>query len=93
VVWFGEALPPAALAAAWEAAQTCQVFFSVGTSSLVEPAASLPWEARRRGALVVEVNPQPTPLSEVATFVLRGPAGTVLPEIAVILARERLARP
>jgi NAD-dependent deacetylase len=81
VVWFHEPLPHAALAAAVEAAQTCDVFLSIGTSALVEPAASLPMEALRAGAVVVEVNPHPTPLSGRVPFVLRGPAGLVLPKI------------
>jgi NAD-dependent deacetylase len=86
VVWFHEPLPRAALAAAVEAAHSCDVFLSIGTSALVEPAASLPVEALRAGAVVVEVNPQPTPLSERAAFVLRGPAGEVLPEMVRCLA-------
>lgn len=82
VVWFGEALPTAAITAAWTAAQSCQVFFSIGTSSLVEPAASLPGEAQRHGARLVEINPLPTPLSASADDVLRGPAGEILPALA-----------
>jgi NAD-dependent deacetylase len=85
VVWFNEALPTAALSAAREAAAACGVFLSIGTSGLVEPAASLPFEALRSGAVVVEINPQPTPLSDRATFVLRGPAGVVLPELVARL--------
>jgi NAD-dependent deacetylase len=81
VVWFGEALPGPALAAAM-AATRCEVFLSVGTSGLVEPAASLPWDALRLGAAVVEVNPQATPLSARATYVLQGPSGALLPELA-----------
>jgi NAD-dependent deacetylase len=81
VVWFGEMLPRSALALAVQAAQACDVFFSIGTSSLVEPAASLPLEALERGAVLVEINPQPTPLSAQARHVLRGPAGEVLPEL------------
>jgi len=80
VVWFGEALPPAALQAAVEAAATCQIFFSIGTSGLIEPAASLAYAALRRGALVVEINPATTPLSDNA-IPLRGPAGQVLPAL------------
>jgi len=79
VVWFGEALPADALRAAIEASQSCDVFFSIGTSGVVKPAASLPYEALRHGAIVVEVNPDETPLSPRATFVLRGLAGRVLP--------------
>jgi len=56
VVWFGEILPLDALAAAQEAAATCDVLLSVGTSNLVVPAASLPWIAAARGATVVVVN-------------------------------------
>jgi NAD-dependent deacetylase len=81
VVWFGEALPPLALAEAFRAARECEVFFSIGTSGVVEPAASLPFLALRHGAVVIEVNPDETPLSESATFRLAAPSGIVLPLI------------
>lgn len=79
VVWFGEALPAEALRAASEAARSCDLFLSVGTSGLVCPAASLPYEALESGATVVEVNPERTPLSPDAHYSLRGRAGEVLP--------------
>lgn len=88
VVWFGEMLPQPALAAAYEAAQRCEVFLSIGTSGLVEPAASLPFAALRAGAVVVEINPQPTPLSDHATHVLRGPSGVVLPQLLSAFSPE-----
>lgn len=81
VVWFGEMLPPEALRAAFEAAQQCDLFFSIGTSAIVEPAASLPHEALRRGVTVVEINPDETPLTPYVTFALPGPAGQILPEV------------
>ena len=56
VVWFGEDLSEGALEAAWRAADECDLFLSVGTSNLVVPAASLPWQAHRRGAPVIIVN-------------------------------------
>lgn len=56
VTWFGEQLPEGALEAAWAAAEECDLFLSVGTSNLVEPAASLPWQAHRRGLPVLVVN-------------------------------------
>ena len=56
VVWFGERLPADALDAAWTAAEGCDVFLSIGTSGLVEPAASLPRAALRRGATVLTIN-------------------------------------
>ncbi len=82
VVWFGEPLPTEAFEAASEAARACDVFLSVGTSSLVHPAAGLPFEALENGGVLVEVNPDETPLSAHADHVLRGPAGEVLPRLA-----------
>jgi NAD-dependent deacetylase len=81
VVWFGEGLPQENLEAAWEATQACQIFLSVGTSSLVQPAASLPYTAMRAGATVVEINPTETPLTPLAAYSLRGPAGMILPDL------------
>lgn len=81
VVWFGEPLPRVALAAAVEAARACDVFFSIGTSGLVQPAASLAIAARNRGALLVEVNAEPTPLTEKCDFSFRGKSGEVLPAL------------
>jgi NAD-dependent deacetylase len=81
VVWFGEMLSPAALKAASEASRQADVFLSVGTSSLVYPAAALPFEALEYGATLVEVNPGETPLTSHADHVLRGPAGYVLPRM------------
>lgn len=79
VVWFGENLPAAALAEASMAAQTCDVFLSIGTSGLVQPAASLPYLAIRQGAVGVEINPNPTPLTDAVNYALLGPAGLFLP--------------
>lgn len=81
VVWFGEPLPAAELQAASEAARSCDFFLGVGTSGLVYPAASLPYQALERGATVVEVNPDRTPLSAHASYSLRGSAGEVLPRL------------
>ncbi len=74
VVWFGEALPEAALARALQVAATADVFLSVGTSALVQPAASLPLVALDAGAWVVEVNPESTPLSAQVNESLRAGA-------------------
>jgi NAD-dependent deacetylase len=81
VVWFGESLPPAALARAERAARACEVILSIGTSALVQPAAGLPLLAKQHGALMIEVNPSPTPLTPYADEVLCGPAGQVLPQL------------
>jgi NAD-dependent deacetylase len=68
VVWFGEALPRGQLEAAVEAARSCDVFFSIGTSGVVQPAASLAFAAHNRGAVVVEINAEPTPLTPKADY-------------------------
>jgi NAD-dependent deacetylase len=81
VVWFGEAIPESALGAAITAASNCDLFFSVGTSALVWPAAGLAETARAAGAKVIEVNPNTTPLSGDSDFCLNGNAGTVLPDL------------
>jgi NAD-dependent deacetylase len=80
VVWFGESLPGPALQAAFAAAQRCQVMLVIGTSALVQPAASLPLMAVQREAALVEINPEPTPLSAYAAHVIRQPAAVGLPE-------------
>jgi NAD-dependent deacetylase len=61
VVWFGEALPAEAIESGLIASRRCDVFLSIGTSSLVHPAASLPFAAAERGATVVEINTAVTP--------------------------------
>ena len=81
VVWFGEELPEAAINEAMRASSACDLFLSIGTSSVVHPAATLPEIALRAGATVVEINPDETPLTPNVTFSLRGPSGVVLPEI------------
>jgi NAD-dependent deacetylase len=65
------------------AARSAEVFLSVGTSTLVEPAASLPFIALQSGACVIEINPQSTPLSAQARYSLRGAAGAVLPTLCL----------
>ena len=82
VVWFGEALNPAALDGATAAAEHADVLLVVGTSAVVYPVAALPQLARRRRARVVEINVDDTPLSGDVDAVLRGPAGQILPTLA-----------
>jgi len=81
VVWFGEALPEAALTAAINAAATCDVLLSVGTSGVVYPAAEIPRIAASSGATVIQINPEPTPLDRISAINLRGTAAQVLPSL------------
>lgn len=86
VVWFGENLPTQAIDMAWEAAKSCDVCFSIGTSGTVEPAASLPYLASQKGALIIEINPNRTPLTPKADFVIRSPSGQSLHILAELIA-------
>lgn len=80
VVWFGEAIPvPAARAA--QAATACDVFLSIGTSSVVYPAAGLLHQAAARGAFTVEINPQATEIASTLDLSIQGAAEEVLPEL------------
>ena len=78
VVWFGEMLPAAELAAAEEAAAACDLMLVVGTSGVVYPAAGL---ARATRGTVVVLNPGPTDLDDAADAVLRGTAASLLPAL------------
>jgi len=79
IVWFGEALPQQALETAFGAARRATLFLVIGTSAVVYPAAGLPAVASGAGAWVVEINPEPTAISDQVDEVLRGPAAVVLP--------------
>lgn len=81
VVWFGESLPLDVLARAIKAAEGCDVFFSVGTSSVIEPAASLYHYAYRKRATLVEINTNWTPFTQAAHYSIQGPSAQVLPTL------------
>ena len=81
VVWFGESLPMEPFAAADRAAREAEIFLVIGTSGLVEPAASLARIASAAGARVVEINPEETPLSSIADDIFRESAAKLLPRL------------
>jgi NAD-dependent deacetylase len=81
VVWFGEPIPTAAVKAASRAARKCDVFLTVGTSSVVYPAAGLVHEAALHGAFTAEINVETTEASTVVNEPITGPAEEVLVEI------------
>lgn len=89
VVWFGEMLPEDEWEASADAAAAADVFFSIGTSAVVYPAASLPVMAKRSGAFLVEVNTEPTPLTGQADESLQGPSGTILPSLYEVIRPRR----
>jgi NAD-dependent deacetylase len=81
VVWFGEPLDTTALATAEAAVRGCDLFFAIGTSALVYPAAGLPYLALDAGANLVQINPAVTSLDGAANWSLHGHSGEVLPRL------------
>ncbi len=92
VVLFGEMLPIDLFSGASERASGCEIFFVIGTSSLVYPAASLAEIAKRGGAYVVEINLEPTPLTRSCGSSVLGKAGIILPEIDRLFRKEVLSQ-
>ncbi len=78
IVWFGESLDAQVLGAAFRLAEIAEICLVVGTSAVVQPAASIPLATLEAGGLVLEVNPEPTPLTQASRVSLRGPAGELL---------------
>ncbi len=83
VVWFGEMLPEHALEAAFDAARVADLALVVGTSAVVHPAASIPRVVVESGGQLAEVNLDPTPLTPLARWSLRGASGEILPQVIV----------
>jgi NAD-dependent deacetylase len=81
VVWFGEPLPRGMMNEAEHAVASSEVFLVIGTSAMVYPAAGLVPFAHENGAVVIEINLEPTPFSESVDFALQGPAGELLPQL------------
>jgi len=89
VVWFGEMLPPKALERAFQVSKSCELFFSVGTSAVVQPAASLPLVAKESRAYVVEINIERTEITPILDETLLGKSGEVLPKIVEEIKNAR----
>ena len=85
-VMFGEPIPGDALEACIQQAQACDCMLLIGTSAQVYPAAGFPLDVKRAGGRLIEVNPNETPLTDIADVVLRAPSGESLP---LVVARLR----
>ncbi|MBI2060234.1 MAG: NAD-dependent deacylase [Nitrospirae bacterium] len=81
VVFFGESLPETVLAAAQEEAAKCDALLIVGTSGVVYPAALIPQMAARSGALIVEVNNEETPYTQISNYSFLRKAGEIVPKL------------
>ncbi|HEY3251930.1 MAG TPA: NAD-dependent deacylase [Ignavibacteria bacterium] len=89
VVWFGEMLPMDALRHAEDCAMNSDVFFSIGTSAEVYPAAMLPMIAKQSHAYVVEINIKPTVLTYDVDEMLQGKSGEILMELVQIIKSKK----
>ncbi|MCC7365964.1 MAG: NAD-dependent deacylase [Dehalococcoidia bacterium] len=87
-VMFGEPIPQDALHECYRQTSMTDLFLSIGTSAVVYPAADFPVMAKRRGAPLIEINPEETPLSEIADVVIRASAGQALPAVVELLHQE-----
>lgn len=87
VVWFGEMLDENVINSAFTKSERSDIFFSVGTSAIVHPAASLPVAAKRSGATLVEINPEPTPLTSMADFYIQEKSGKFLPKLLAEMSK------
>lgn len=88
VVWFGESLDPGILDAVQGTLRQAQVMLVVGTSAVVQPAASFALWARQWGAKLAEINPRPTPLTSHCDFVLEGNSAEILPRLVAAVASQ-----
>jgi len=88
-VSFGEPIPPDVLAECFAESDQCDCMLVAGTSATVYPAAQFPLDVRQRGGALIEVNPYDTELTPYCAVSLRGPSGTVLPQLVTRILRVR----
>jgi len=82
VVFFGEPIPPKAQSSSFRESMSCSAVLVIGTSAVVYPAASIPVMAKERGAKVIEINMEPTPLThQISDYLIQGSAGKIIPAI------------
>lgn len=81
VVWFGESLDQSILERAIDAIEKCQMMFIIGTSAVVQPAASMGLHAKKRGAFVVEINLEATPYTGMYDLSIFGNSGDIVPAL------------
>ena len=88
-VFFGEMIPHEALIRSQQVSATCEVMLVVGTSATVQPAATMPFIAKDNGAMIIEINPEPTPLtSRISDLSLLGGAGSIMPRLIEAIRRR-----
>ena len=88
-IFFGEMIPPDDLMRSRQVSSECDLMLVIGTSATVQPAALMPLTAKAAGAVIIEINPEPTPLTEQASDIfLQGNAGDVMNRIIAVLETD-----
>ena len=88
--FFGEPIPWEAQVLSFKESKSCSVVLSIGTSAAVYPAASIPFTAKERGAIVIEINMEPTPLTDqISDYLICGSAGEIIPAIVEEVKRAK----
>lgn len=87
-IFFGEAIPYKALTRSENLARSCEVMMVIGTSAVVTPAAYMPRIAKNSGAKLIEINPEETELTPLCDYLIKGPAGKILPQIVERIKNE-----
>ena len=88
MIFFGETLKPQVLDDAYREAGSCDFLIAVGSSLVVTPAADIPVTAKRGGAKLAILNIDPTPLDDIADYVISEPAGDILTEILDLVKKS-----
>jgi len=90
VVFFGEPIPWEAQAKSLRESKSCDLVLAIGTSAVVYPAASIPMTAKESGAIVVEINKEPTPLTDgISDYLICGSAGEIVPALVEEVKQSR----
>lgn len=90
VVFFGEPIPWEAQIMSFKESNSCNTVLVIGTSAVVYPAASIPITAKERGAIVIEINMEPTPLThQISDYLICGSAGKIVPAIVEEVKKMR----
>ena len=90
VVFFGEPIPWKAQVLSFKESQSCHAVLVIGTSAVVYPAASIPVTAKENGAKIIEINMEPTPMTDqISDYMIQGSAGQIIPAIVEEVRRQR----
>jgi NAD-dependent deacetylase len=90
VVFFGEPIPWEAQIMSFKESKSCKAVLVIGTSAVVYPAATIPITAKERGAIVIEINTEPTPLTnQISDYLICGSAGEIIPAIVEEVKKMR----